>query len=209
MLTRSHAIRRRSRLIPMLALMTLAACGPSDQDAGMEMGGDTLAPADTLGTPQTAEPMLMLSDTTAQAVWATVENARYRETWDFWPEKQPYYEGGDPHGALLSTYLNNQAAQGLSRMRTQDARDDIPFGSIIVKENYLPDSTLAAVTVMAKIEGYDPAHNDWYWLKRLPDGTVEASGQAQGCIDCHGDAADNWDYLMTAHHQWGGTDMGG
>lgn len=72
----------------------------------------------------------------------------------------------------------------------------LPTGSIIGKENYSPDRETKSVTVMYKAsEGYSLEHNDWYWLKRLADGTVEASGKAKGCQSCH-QTSDN-DYLMT------------
>jgi hypothetical protein len=73
----------------------------------------------------------------------------------------------------------------------------MPPNAIIVKENYMPDSTLAAVTVMYKVRGYDPTHNDWFWLKMSPADSVLAEGKVQGCIDCHAGAASN-DYIWTA-----------
>jgi hypothetical protein len=72
----------------------------------------------------------------------------------------------------------------------------MPVGAIVVKENYTPDSTLAATTVMYKVSGYDPEAGDWFYLKRLADGTVEASGRVAGCQGCHAQRADN-DYLFT------------
>ncbi len=60
----------------------------------------------------------------------------------------------------------------------------------------MPDSTLASVTTMYKIAGYDPDHNDWYFAKQNPDGSVQAAGRAQGCQACHGTQAGN-DYIMT------------
>jgi hypothetical protein len=169
-------------------------CGPEDQ-AETEMTEE-----ETLPEPG-VEPIV--ADTTAEALWAYLESADYQNTWPMWPGKAPYYEGTQPHGALLTTYANDSAMVGLTAMRTEAVTDNLPFGSIIVKENYMPDSTLAAVTVMMKAEMYDPDHHDWFWMKRLADGTVEASGRVQSCIDCHSEAADNWDYLITALNQWG------
>lgn len=135
-------------------------------------------------------------DTTAQDVWAHLQEESYQDNWDFWPDREPFYQGGEPHGVLLNTYLNDLAMRGLLVLRERSQIDDLPFGSIIVKENYTPDSTLAAVTVMYKSEHYDPAHHDWWWMKRLADGTVEAAGRVSACIQCH-EAAEEWDYLMT------------
>ena len=43
----------------------------------------------------------------------------------------------------------------------------MPNGAIVLKENYTPEENLAATTVMYKKTGYNPDHNDWYWLKVL------------------------------------------
>jgi cytochrome c553 len=66
-----------------------------------------------------------------------------------------------------------------------------------VKENYTPDATLAGVTVMHKVQGYDGDHSDWYWAKYDAAGTAEASGRVASCAVCHGQRADR-DYIMTA-----------
>ena len=156
--------------------------------------GEAMAPA--------AEPMA--PDTTAEAVQAYLEAQEYAATWAMWPGTEAYYPGTEPHGVLLTTYLNPDAAEGVgalmaSRGTETDFRPSdtqLPYGSIVVKENYAPDSTLAAVTVMYKVAGFDPEHGDWWWMKRLADGTVEAAGRVESCIDCHSENA-GLDYLMT------------
>ena len=50
---------------------------------------------------------------------------------------------------------------------------------------------------MYKVDGYDADNNDWWWMKRLADGTVEAEGQAAGCINCHGGQRAN-DFIWTS-----------
>jgi hypothetical protein len=134
---------------------------------------------------------MALPDTTGAALWAYLEAADYQANWGLWPDKGELYTGQQPHGALLTTYLNPAAQHELQAMA-----GSMPAGAIIVKENYKPDSTLAAVTVMYKVEGYDPDHNDWFWLKRLPDGTIEVEGRGAGCIACHTAQAAN-DYVFT------------
>ena len=64
----------------------------------------------------------------------------------------------------------------------------------MVKENYSPEGNLGAITVMYKKSGYNPDHNDWYWIKVLADGTVEKEGMVKGCQDCHGDVKSS-DYI--------------
>ena len=54
----------------------------------------------------------------------------------------------------------------------------MPDGAIIVKENYTAKGELQANTVMYKKSGYNPEHNDWFWLKVLDerDGGGRGSG---------------------------------
>lgn len=141
---------------------------------------------------ETDEPAAMMPDTTAAAVWAHLQEANYQQNWQLWPGKGRLYTGGEPHGMLLTTYVNTSAHDAATTRA-----GSMPVGAIVVKENYMPDSTLAAVTVMYKTQGYNPDHNDWFFIKRLADGTVEASGRVQGCQDCHMARRDN-DYILTA-----------
>lgn len=127
----------------------------------------------------------------AASVWSYIESHDYRANWSFWPGKGELYEGQEPHGALLTTYVNDLARDAL----TNEARE-MPRGAVIVKENYGPDRTLAAITVMYKAgDGYNTEYNNWFWMKRLADGTVEASGRVDSCQACHGSS--RRDYLMT------------
>ena len=98
-----------------------------------------------------------------------------------------FYKGESPHGAFLKMYLNRQAVANPTKL---------PHRSIVIKENYGPDKkTLMAVTVMYRMEGYNPEHYDWYWAKYNPDGTVAKAppekggmalaGKVKGCIACH------------------------
>jgi len=107
------------------------------------------------------------------------------------------YEGTDPHGMMLETFYTTGTIDGHT-------------GDLIVKRNYgpagvsadevlaSPDAHLAAYTVMFRREaGYDPEDKDWFWVKYLPDGTLDtmpdgmpmagriAKGMDDGCIACH------------------------
>jgi len=100
------------------------------------------------------------------------------------------YQAAPPHGAWLSTFVNDSARKALERGDMK-----MPAGAIIVKENYTPAKMLDAVTVMYKSAGFDAANNDWYWLKRGADGKVQAEGKVAGCIGCHQPA--KRDYVLT------------
>jgi len=53
---------------------------------------------------------------------------------------------------------------------------------LVVKDNYKPNRTLAAITAMNKIKGYNPEAGDWFWVKYAPDGKALKKGKPAGCI---------------------------
>lgn len=137
-------------------------------------------------------------DTTGASMWAYLQAANYGSSWDLWPGKGRLYPGNQPHGMLLTTYMND-VAMGAVASHT----GTMPAGAIIVKENYMPDSTLAAVTVMFKVPGYNADHADWFFTKHLPSGQLDTmpngmamEGRLPGCQNCHMGVAAN-DYLFT------------
>jgi hypothetical protein len=173
-------MRKAMGWLAMVVVLGLA-CAQEQEEAPAEE-----APAEEAPTMQAAMP-----DTTAEAVWAHLEDAGY-QNWSMWPGKDALYAGTEPHGMLLTTYVNESALNAIT-----SGAGMMPAGAIVVKENYMPDSMLAAVTVMFKSEGYNADVGDWFFLKRLTDGTVEASGRVGGCQGCHASKADN-DYLFTS-----------
>jgi len=132
-------------------------------------------------------------DSTDQAakLWSSLQDAKYQSSWALWPGKGKLYQGQHPHGAFLTTYINETAANALKA-----GVKDMPKGSIIVKENYMPDKKLGAVTVMEKTgDGKD----DYFWVKYMPNGSVAKmememdgkkmevtlAGTPKGCVGCH------------------------
>lgn len=175
----------RDPRVPIAAAVALlaGACAPAeraDRDAADPAAATTAAP-----------------DTTGAALWAHLEAAPYT-SWAMWPGRAALYPGTEPHGMLLTTYVNRL---GLDAINT--GAGSMPVGAIVVKENYMPDSTLAAVTVMYKAAGYAPDAGNWFWVKRNADGTIEAEGRVPMCQGCHASQAGN-DYLFTGPLRAGG-----
>jgi len=119
------------------------------------------------------------------------------------------YDGGPPHGMMLETFYSKATINGHT-------------GDLIVKRNYGPEGVeaeailadpakhLGALTVMfRREEGYDADNANWFWVKYLPDGTLDknpagmqlagrvAKGAEQGCIACHSGVDD---YVFTSDH---------
>ncbi len=116
---------------------------------------------------------------------------------DRWNDYGGYLVGGSPHGATVRIFVNNVA---LEAVEAEDFDGILPYGSIIVKENYMgtpaEPGELAALTVMYKVEGFNPEGGDWFWLKAPGDGSaIDAEGAVEGCISCHAQEG-NADYLL-------------
>lgn len=128
----------------------------------------------------------------AEAVWTYISKTNPYTEWDYWPGKEGIYPGQSPHGAYLKLYANPVAIEAARAGKTE-----MPDGALIVKENYAKDrETLAAVTPMYKVKGYNPNAGDWFWAKYGPDGKVMAAGKVDSCINCHAAKKQN-DYIFT------------
>ncbi|NOY53441.1 MAG: cytochrome P460 family protein [Deltaproteobacteria bacterium] len=128
----------------------------------------------------------------AAALWAYIHGPSPYWNWVHWPDRPGLYKGREPHGALLQTFVNKTAQRGVYGMRGV-----VDAGGIIVKENYMPGPTLAAITVMYKIKGYNSDKGDWFWVKYGANGKILKSGKPAGCIGCHGAQKMN-DFIMTS-----------
>lgn len=122
-------------------------------------------------------------------LWNWLQQAQYRNWAPPAGVTGEAYAGQSPHGDMVKLYANRTAVA---------TADSLPVGSMIVKENFGPDgTTLMAVTLMYRVEGFDPEHGDWYWAKYEADGQVSrmdgmaVAGKVGMCIDCHSSAAGN------------------
>jgi hypothetical protein len=153
----------------------------ADEDPRIEPVEDIVQQPDEAGP---AAP-----DTTAEALWAHLQDADYR-SWPLFPGRDELYSGTEPHGMLLTTYVNRIAHEALT-----NGAGALPAGAILVKENYMPDSTFDASTVMHKVPGYDTQNGDWFWAKYDANGVAAEAGRAPMCQQCHASAPR--DYIMT------------
>lgn len=118
-------------------------------------------------------------------LWKNISAGKSYTGWKLLPGTEKMQKGGQPHGAFVSIYGNKTALDAFEMKKGTFAD-----GSVIVKENFRPDKTLAAITVMQKSDGFNRDGGDWFWAKYKPDGTIDAEGKVQSCINCHHKAAD-------------------
>lgn len=144
-------------------------------------------PAPAVARPQTAEEY-------QRSLWRFL--VRPQAPYTTWPApagKAGFRKVEGPHGPLARTYANSAAAG--------DPRA-LPYDAILVLEDYAGDrKTRTGINVMYRVRGFDPAHNDWYWMKLNEDGTVARTPAAEGnapiagrvaaCIACHQKAGGN------------------
>src|SRR5690242_16803973 len=108
------------------------------------------------GSSRAAQPRAtrpMTNDEFYQAFWKFInkENAAYKK-WGSMPGRKGVRESREPHGDFLQTFANKIAI---------DNPATLPYGSILVTENYDKDKKLADITVMYRSKGSDPQHGDW------------------------------------------------
>ncbi|MDT8440857.1 MAG: cytochrome P460 family protein [Desulfuromonadales bacterium] len=142
------------------------------------------------GVAMAADAKLPSAD--GKAVYEYITQTSPYQKWPLWPGTDTFYKGQHPHGALLTTYVTPPTEAAINAKAGQ-----LPDGSIVVKENYMPNKMLGAVTVMYRVKGYDPDAGDWFWAKYKANGEIEAQGKVAGCIGCHTAAIQN-DWVFTS-----------
>lgn len=123
----------------------------------------------------------------ARELWEyiTVESP-YTE-WSFWADHQGMQPGRAPHGPLHKVYVNSRGINS--------PQAPVQYGTIEVKENFNKQKELQAITVMYKLNDYNPEDGDWFWVKYSPEGKVDKAGKPAGCVGCHGTRAQN-DFIL-------------
>jgi len=117
---------------------------------------------------------------TAASVWDYLKKEGYAKNWKMWPGTKSIYQGPEPHGEFLTTYVNDTALKSI-----RGKKGKLSDGAIIAQDNFSNDKKLKFISVMYKIKGYNARHGDWFWAQYKPDGRVEAEGKVDECIRCH------------------------
>ena len=127
---------------------------------------------------------------------------------DIWQEIQGYSNWGQAvdwsgvkasldgtHGNFVQIWLNQEALPSFE----DSTSADLPYGSISVKEGYSSSdgTSINTITVMKKIEGFDPYHGYWFWASFDPNGDVNKAGSISSCYNCH---ASGTDYIRFKSH---------
>lgn len=141
-----------------------------------------------------------LPETTGVDVFNYVTETNDYKEWGTWPADEwndftVNLVSGEPHGNVVHIYVNEIALEAANSFD-----GTMPEGSMIVKENYVGTDPanpgeLDALTIMYKVDGFNPDAGNWFWVKVKPSGSVDAEGAVDGCIGCHSQP-NNQDYIL-------------
>lgn len=156
-------------LILLAVILCFSACAPEEEP--------TLSP-------------LTASDISGERLWQRVTEESDYHNYRQWKGHDGMRPGQSPHGVWHEVFANRDIYDALPV-----SGGEVPYGSIIVKENYTSNKEFDKFTIMAKVEGYSPETNDWFWAAISSDGEVLAEGSPMGCLSCHGGLVSN-DYII-------------
>jgi hypothetical protein len=109
--------------------------------------------------------------------WTYISETLPYTQWAFFEDHKDMQPGKAPHGPFHKVYVNDilKKAEGAP----------VPNGSILVKESYNEQKQKTAITVMYKIDGYNPAAGDWWWARYSTEGKGGPAGKLEMCLGCH------------------------
>src|SRR3990172_11114312 len=107
--TRDHwEASMRTQLLTFAMVLALGAAACDGQPETQADEADQV-------TPEVAPiPAASLPDTTEAALWAYLRQGDYQRNWRLFPGKDRLYPGTEPHGMLLTTYVNDLAFDALT-----------------------------------------------------------------------------------------------
>lgn len=135
-------------------------------------------------------PALTNEEISGETLWGRITKESDYTKYSQWEGHTGLQPGQSPHGSLHIVYINKPLYTSVP-VKNAIA----PNGSIIVKENYNAAEEIVNLTVMAKVEGYKPETNDWFWAAISPLGEILAEGSPGGCVSCHEGMRSN-DYII-------------
>tara|TARA_X000001036_G_scaffold262244_1_gene243744 strand:+ start:1771 stop:2247 length:477 start_codon:yes stop_codon:yes gene_type:complete len=127
----------------------------------------------------------------ANDIWEEIQGYK---TWDQNPEFLGIQSGDSPHGEYVQIWINDIVKEFFN-VEIPDSL--LPNGSIIVKEGYSDEggANMNKITVMKKINGFDPDHNNWFWANYNENGSLGGkNGKVSSCYSCH---ASGKDYILS------------
>lgn len=128
-----------------------------------------------------------------ESIWKYITKEKPFTEWSFWPDHQGTHASNAPHAPKHKIYVNKQALDS--------EQPPMKNGSMVVKYNLSPADEIKAITLMYKVEGYNPEAGDWFWVQYSPTGEVHKAGKPKSCIGCHTKQAGN-DYILV--HKFNG-----
>lgn len=125
---------------------------------------------------------------TAEELYDLITLTDPYEQWGQFPGAQGTIDSNPPHGPFARVFISSEVEGALGNFTGR-----LPEGSIIVKESFDADMNESgdSLTVMWKVDQFDPPNNDWFWASFRFDGTIRSEGRVAGCFACHGAARDN------------------
>lgn len=164
------SVRRARRRLA--AILCLTGCSVSPDSATTAADSLALRP-----TARASEPVAPDANPAAVRDW--LENELYRERWLVISDTLPLRPSAEPqHGALVTSYANPLAAAGMER-----GLPELPTGSILILEDFTPDTTLASVSVMLQTGDRDTEDEGWYFVRLGSAGEISPGGET--CAACH------------------------
>jgi hypothetical protein len=135
-------------------------------------------------------PPLTKNLISGESLWRRFAKEDPYKKFGWWPGHEGTHPGQSPHGEFHRIYVHPLLIDALPI-----ADGAAPGGSIVVKCSLDADENVKNFTVMAKVSGYDPAHDDWFRAMFDAAGTILAQGKIDGCISRHEILGSN-DYLI-------------
>jgi len=127
----------------------------------------------------------------ANEIWDEINGY---QSWGQISEFSGIQPSNNAHGSYVQVWINEIAESFVS---DSSSSGQLPNGSLIVKEGYSDSngSDVNKITIMKKIEGYDPNNNDWFWANYNSGGDLGGkNGREASCFNCH---ATGQDYILS------------